>query len=68
LPEAAVQLLELCDGSRTLEGLSEELCRDQAPELRGAVVDSIVEYFRLGMLKLVRHGGHTATVGLERSA
>jgi hypothetical protein len=68
LPEAAVELLGLCDGSRTLESLSEELCRDQAPELRGAIVDSIVEYFRLGMLKLVRHVGHTASAGLERSA
>jgi hypothetical protein len=68
LPEAAVQLLELCDGSCTLESLSEELCRDQAPELRDAVVGSIVEYFRLGMLKLLRHGGDTACAGLERSA
>jgi glycosyltransferase involved in cell wall biosynthesis len=57
LPEAAVQLLALCNGSRTVQELSEELCRDHAPELRGAVVDSIVEYFRLGMLKLARRGG-----------
>jgi glycosyltransferase involved in cell wall biosynthesis len=60
LPEAAVQLLSLCDGSRTVQGVSEELCRDQAPELRGAVADSIVEYFRLGLLKLVSHPGEMA--------
>ena len=50
------QLLDLCDGSRTVEEIATGFCEefDPSPDIRETMTEALIEGFRLGLIRLSR--------------